>query len=57
MTAKKGKPADPTDRIVSLTARVPLKKYEKLVVLRAREHREMLDLLAEAIDLLLEKHS
>lgn len=55
--AKKKQSADPAKRIVSLTARVPLKKYEKLVLLRARTNREMLDLLAEAIDLLLEKHS
>jgi predicted DNA-binding protein len=55
---QKRKPADkPTDRVVSLTARVPYKLYERLHLIRLREHREMLDILREAIELFLEKHS
>jgi hypothetical protein len=53
VTAKKKPVADPTDRIVALTAKVPYKVYEKLHLIRLREHREMLDILREAIELYL----
>jgi hypothetical protein len=54
MTAKKAKPAK--DDLVSLTARVPQKLYERMILFRARTDKTALDILEEALREYLDRH-